>query len=91
MKKYIDSDIVNLKLKQICDNHNTSYGIQFGGRAKDFAQLTDDIPAADVAEIVRCKDCKHWHGGDCFRIELTRPNDFCSFGEKIKEKKEVQE
>lgn len=54
MKKYIDADIVNLKLKQICDNRNTSYGIQFGGRAKDFAQLTDDIPAADVKEV--------WHG-----------------------------
>ena len=51
MKKYIDADIVNLKLKQICDNRNTSYGIQFGGRAKDFAQLTDDIPAADVEEV----------------------------------------
>lgn len=51
MKKYIDADIVNLKLKQICDNRNTSYGIQFGGRAKDFAQLTDDIPSADVAEV----------------------------------------
>jgi|GEM_PF-691235 DNA-directed RNA polymerase subunit RPC12/RpoP len=50
MKKYVDADIVNLKLKQICDNRNTSYGIQFGGRAKDFAQLTDDIPAADVVE-----------------------------------------
>ena len=47
--------------------------------------LIDNQPAADVAEIVRCKDCKHWHGGDCFRIELTGPNDFCSFGEKIKE------
>lgn len=51
MKKYVDADIVNLKLKQICDNHNTSYGIQFGGRAKDFAQFTDDIPAADVEEV----------------------------------------
>ena len=51
MKKYIDADIINLKLKQICDNRNTSYGIQFGGRAKDFAQLTDDIPAADVEEV----------------------------------------
>lgn len=45
--------------------------------------LIDNQPAADVAEIVRCKDCKHWYDGDCFRIcELTRPNDFCSFGEK---------
>ena len=93
MKKYIDADIVNLKLKQICDNHNTSYGIQFGGRAKDFAQLTDDIPAADVAEIVRCKDCKYFcekegkcygqdiraeEGHDCYKND----DDFCSCGER---------
>lgn len=62
MKKYIDADIVNLKLKQICDNRNTSYGIQFGGRAKDFAQLTDNIPAADVKEIVHGEwiEKEHW-------------------------------
>ena len=60
MKKYIDADIVNLKLKQICDNRNTSYGIQFGGRAKDFAQLTDDIPAADVVEVVHA----NWERSD---------------------------
>lgn len=72
-KKYIDADIVNLKLKQICDKRNTSYGVQFGGRAKDFAQLTDDIPAADVAEVRRgewvednygyfhCSECGYEH------------------------------
>ena len=37
---------------------------------------------ADFAEVVRCKDCKYWHGGDCYRIELTKSNDFCSCGEK---------
>lgn len=67
-KKYIDADIVNLKLKQICDKRNTSYGVQFGGRAKDFAQLTDNIPAADV-EVVR--------HGEWIDIPLNSdPNDF---------------
>lgn len=56
MSRYIDEDLVNFKLKQICDKSNTSYGIQFGGRAKDFAQLTDDIPTADVAEV----KCGKW-------------------------------
>lgn len=62
MNKYIDEDLVNLKLKQICDERNTSYGIQFGGRAKDFAQLTDDIPNADVVEVKYGKWAKkeHW-------------------------------
>ena len=36
----------------------------------------------DVVEVVRCKDCKHWHNGDCYRLELSLPNDFCSYGER---------
>ena len=42
----------------------------------------EDAPAADVVEVVRCKDCKHWDFGDCYRQELTRPDDFCSYGER---------
>ena len=36
----------------------------------------------DMVEVVRCKDCKHWHNGDCYRLELSLPNDFCSYGER---------
>lgn len=45
------------------------------------------ISAADVVEVVRCKDCKHFQKDLLFgkaycdgrRIE---PNDFCSCGER---------
>lgn len=33
-----------------------------------------------MATIVRCKDCKHWNNGDCYRLELSRPDDYCSYG-----------
>ena len=46
------------------------------------ARGIDMIPAADVIEVVRCKDCKNWDKGDCYRQELTLPDDFCSYGEK---------
>ena len=50
-------------------------------------------PAADVVEVVRCKDCRYWGGvifgyvcrrfsGTTLRNE-TRENDFCSFGAKM--------
>lgn len=42
----------------------------------------DAIPAVDAVEVVRCKDCKYWAHGDCYRLELSRPNDFCSYGER---------
>lgn len=42
----------------------------------------------DFVEVVRCKDCKYWNNGDCYRLELSRPDDFCSYGER---KEECQE
>jgi hypothetical protein len=51
------------------------------------------VPAADVAEVVRCKDCKYYkqnpYGEDgqkmcqCWIDWLsTDNNDFCSYGER---------
>ena len=40
-------------------------------------QLLDEIPAADVAPVVRCKDCKHYliadefEGGKRFMCEVN--------------------
>lgn len=41
-------------------------------------------PAADVAPVVRCKDCKHEFGGSCILcgFQKRRPEDFCSYGER---------
>ena len=37
---------------------------------------------ANFVEVVRCKDCKYWNNGDCYRLELSLPTDFCSYGER---------
>lgn len=46
------------------------------------------MPAADVAPVVRCRECIHWHDwGACghldngFDAPLMGPDDFCSKGE----------
>ena len=39
------------------------------------------MPTIDAVPVVRCKDCKYWDHGDCYRLELSRPDDFCSYGE----------
>lgn len=46
-------------------------------------------PAADVAEVVRCKDCKHrTENGNCGHprhrgiLPSAYPYDFCSYGEQ---------
>lgn len=52
------------------------------------------VPTADVVEVVRCKDCKHWdcyggedaHKGDCSELvgldSCMYEDDFCSYGER---------
>ena len=45
-------------------------------------RMVESVPAADVDPVVRCKDCKFWDFGDCYRVELSRPDDFCSYGER---------
>ena len=50
-----------------------------------------DIPAADVVEVVRCKDCKYRKTEDCAMFyecdcgeqhTWENDNDFCSYGER---------
>ncbi len=50
-----------------------------------------DLPTADVVEVVRCKNCKHFRFsdfsdmyGECSQahIRLVSPYSFCSYGER---------
>ena len=64
----------------------------------DPVQYMDIIPAADVVEVVRCRECVHWKpigskagnsfsdmeyiGGCEFTKYCCRESDFCSYGER---------
>lgn len=61
-----------------------------GHTSKDVRRLLS-IPAADVAPVVRCKDCKYWQdNNDGYPHEECRwghgetpdADDFCSYGER---------
>lgn len=45
----------------------------------------DSGDPVDIAEVVRCKDCKHYNGHRyCgYLAEAVLDNDFCSYGERI--------
>lgn len=47
------------------------------------SQYIEILPAADVAPVVRCKDCTHLYGTLCTACGLLprKPDDFCSYGE----------
>ena len=53
------------------------------------ARALEEMPAADVAEVVRCKDCTEWDEkeGECSHWYGFRENDFCSYGEKREDNK----
>ena len=81
MAEYIDREAALMKL------------MQDGCSAKNLQSISD-MPAADVAEVVRCKDCKNLVNttinANCFLIcdisdmEIA-PEDFCSYGERREE------
>ena len=67
-----------------------------GDYAAAFAAIRK-LPAADVAPVVRCKDC--WYSGfdpeygkrwceRCWGSMLVQDDDFCSYGEKREDRHE---
>lgn len=86
---------------KIAEKYGLANGSVLGrhtGLADCIASEISALPAADVAEVVYCKDCKMWErknifehsdtgglrrGGHCLCSRFTRfEDDFCSFGER---------
>lgn len=68
-------------------------GVDYGFGMKNIKELINAIPAADVAPVVYCKNCKHYDLGVCLKIysdgnahpeawQSRKPEDFCSYGER---------
>lgn len=63
----------------------------------DYAAAWSEIgklPAADVVEVVRCKDCKHYQKDMLFGNAYcdgrqVKPDDFCSYGERKETNAEI--
>lgn len=52
---------------------------------RTFAAMIDSVPAADVVEVVRCKDCIYWRGENdlCKGICIDFDADgYCSEGKR---------
>ncbi len=59
-------------------------------REEDLYRMIDAAPTADVAPVVRCKDCKSMsrdlteYGIACrLTMREVNPNDFCSYGARM--------
>ena len=87
MSKYVNAADAAEKIAE-------KHGIPLGDLVDTFAE----IPAADVVEVVRCRECVHWKpigskagnsfsdmeyiGGCEFTKYCRRESDFCSYGER---------
>ena len=54
-KEYIERDVAIEKTETFCDVFVTNWTDE-----KVLAWIKN-LPAVDVVEVVRCRDCKHWH------------------------------
>lgn len=80
---------------KIAERYGLANGSVLGrhtGLADCIASEISGLPAADVAPVVRCKDCQKWKrnvgltdspNGHCFEHNIdTNGRDFCSCGER---------
>lgn len=91
-KEYIDREAVLTVLKTVFDESDPVGEEQFG--LLKAHRIVREAPAADVAPVVRWKECKHWQShkgaryGVCMYLEdlngdlvHTLAQDYCSRGE----------
>ena len=62
-----------------CDN--CTYAIS-GDDVMDALRTHNARPAPPIG---RCGECKNWSEGDCYRQELTKADDYCSYFEPREE------
>ena len=90
MADYIDRQVLNKYLDECIRESKNAYGTAL---ALAIQKDVNSIPAADVVEIVRCKECQHWKTEHpkangyhcCYRIHNAFPmreDDFCSRGKR---------
>ena len=49
---------------------------------EDALKVWNTRPAPPIG---KCVECKNWNDGDCYRQELTKSDDFCSYFEPREE------
>ena len=90
--RLIDADAL---LEGIAELKQSPWYKDFSGRffRKEAVEAIEDLcikkePTVDAVEVVRCKDCKHWHitsdgFGECNVMDKQfLGKEYCSFGEK---------
>lgn len=80
-KEYIERGAAIKEIRLIyCKDCNSYNGVRCRACEFDDAMsLIEDVPAADVVEVVRCKDCKYFVSEVCrcdLALNFSRGDDF---------------
>ena len=88
MSEYIERKAV----MKIIDDYGTTHGSVLGshsGAVDAVGDIIYNLPTADVAPVVRCKECEHWgtrkadgYGFCCIWGASVKEDAFCSSGVK---------
>lgn len=81
MAEYIGREALRKVLENWRDAHADVDDEQGCGLLEDVIWEVDAQPAADVAPVVRCKDCRKFKTYAC-RMVASGYDDFCSYGER---------
>jgi hypothetical protein len=88
-KEYIERSVALKKCYRVTEYDEAGFSMSY--QAVPVEDILK-IPAADVVEVVRCKDCQYWTGNDydgcCIKNGLSTrfAKDFCSHGERKEQK-----
>ena len=90
--RLIDADALDFEFDRRCfseEDENYVRGVDEAIGVVENAPTVDPVHAAGACY---CKECKFWDGyGKCetpdngLVLEFTKPNDFCSYGERRKD------
>ena len=85
MNRWIDADHLRKWILSWWERTEPTSEFLKGG---DILNQIDREPSID---IVRCRECRYWHSGECWGIPYrgdydtsidTKADDFCSYGER---------
>lgn len=92
MPEYIDRKAFIKRLENEADRSSDIINLLILNGIANIVRDENIAPAADVVEVVRCKDCAHYGGITFGKIcrrwsafntkNCTKPDDFCSYGIK---------
>ena len=89
MDEYISREETIKRIKECyCTGCNSYNGVRCRACGTgDAIDMIEDTTAADVAPVVRCKDCKYNSGSKkCLNTDsffaVPKDDDFCSYGER---------